>query len=357
MAFLVDLPDQEVPDNPSWSERRGIAVDWWRRLRPRHEELGLEEVNLVFYRNARTNNGNLPAMAAIHEDSAIPQNASEIENRQVPFDRIFETHQIFIAPTQMSATAPLKVAAKEFGLRAATMPGFTAAMLPALGLDYGVVGSRVQRLKALLDEATGCQLELRTPESSHRLHLDLRYRGAHASTGLIHEHGTAGNLPSGEAYIVPYEGERSGEPSRSHGELPVQFGEDIVVYRIEENRAVEVLSSNATSQHEKKRLELEPAYGNLAELGLGVLGEFGVEPVGEVLLDEKLGLHIAFGRSEHFGGQVGPSSFRDPARVVHIDRVYVPALQPRIGVSFVTLETPGGAVELMRNGAYVIEWN
>ena len=42
-------------------------------------------------------------------------------------------------------------------------------------------------------------------------------------------------------------------------------------------------------------------------------GLFSVTPIGVVLLDEKLGLHLAFGRSEHFGGQVGP------AQVGHVD--------------------------------------
>ena len=55
------------------------------------------------------------------------------------------------------------------------------------------------------------------------------------------------------------------------------------------------------------------------ELGLGVLAAFGVKPIGKVLLDEKLGLHIAFGRSEHFGGRVGPGNFSSPDAVIHID--------------------------------------
>ena len=57
---------------------------------------------------------------------------------------------------------------------------------------------------------------------------------------------------------------------------------------------------------------------------------FGVEPCGEILLDEKLGLHIAFGRSDHFGGQVGAAQFSQPEAVVHIDRIYLPGLQPRV---------------------------
>ncbi len=77
-------------------------------------------------------------------------------------------------------------------------------------------------------------------------------------------------------------------------------------------------------------LAVEPAYSDLAELGLGVLADIGVEPIGSVLLDEKPGLHIAFGRSEHFGGHVGPDAFSSPEAVVHIDRVYVPETHPDI---------------------------
>ncbi|HNZ97106.1 MAG TPA: hypothetical protein PKM64_07930, partial [Thermoanaerobaculia bacterium] len=81
---------------------------------------------------------------------------------------------------------------------------------------------------------------------------------------------------------------------------------------------------------------------------------FGVEPVGEILLDEKLGLHIAFGRSDHFGGTVGPARFSAPGEVIHIDRVYVPACQPRIRVAAADLLLPAGErLALMRDQAYV----
>ncbi len=163
----------------------------------------------------------------------------------------------------------------------------------------------------------------------------------------------AGNLPSGEAYIVPYEGERAGEPSRSAGVLPVQFGTEVVRYLIAANRAVEVLTAGPESAREVALLAAEPAYANLAELGLGVLAAFGVKPIGALLLDEKLGLHIAFGRSEHFGGQVGPDAFSSPDAVVHIDRVYVPEAQPDVLPASVDLVFPDGTrLALMREGAF-----
>ncbi len=108
---------------------------------------------------------------------------------------------------------------------------------------------------------------------------------------------------------------------------------------------------------EAKHLAEDPAYGNLAELGLGVLDEFGVEPIGQTLLDEKLGLHIAFGRSDHFGGSVGPADFKSPDTVVHIDRVYVPAIQPRVRVPKVDLRFGDELKPLMRDFKYVCGWD
>ena len=156
---------------------------------------------------------------------------------------------------------------------------------------------------------------------------------------------------------MPYEGELENEVSQTAGLLPVQFGSDLVVYQIAANRALGVTGEGESRIVEEGKLKREPAYGNIAELGLGVLDGFGVEPCGSTLLDEKLGLHIAFGRSDHFGGIVGVSDFSRPEAVVHIDRVYLPSVQPRVHVASVFLELDGHAFELMRAGKYAIDWS
>lgn len=355
IGILVDLPDSVRPDHPAWRTRREMAAAWVALLDAQHDALGLQ-TDLVLFRNAHTNNGDLPTEGGwLHRGGELPASVDAlVHDAPISWADIFSTHSILIAPTQYSATAPLKVAARSGAFRAATMPGFRADMIPALRLDYGEVNRRVVALAALLDEADGADLVFGTPTGEVRLHLDLRFRHAHASGGLIPDRGTAGNLPSGEAYIVPYEGERAGEPSRTAGVLPVQFDDEVVQYVIDQNRAVDVLPGGAHADAERDRLRREPAYGNLAELGLGVLAAFGIGPVGEVLLDEKLGLHIAFGRSDHFGGQVGPNDFSSPDAVVHIDRVYVPACQPQIQIVRVDLISPSGErTALMSDGAYV----
>ncbi|MBL6974858.1 MAG: hypothetical protein ISR64_03935 [Deltaproteobacteria bacterium] len=356
IAILVDLPDEERPDHAAWRERREMAARWATALQAQRDRLGLD-THLFLFRNAHANNGELPERAWRWDEGPLPGMASELPpGGDQAFVEVFQCHGILIAPTELSATAPLKMAAPIHGFRAATMPGFNQAMLPSLRIDYGEVHRRVAGMTALLDRAEGAEIRFVVNGTrEHRLDLDLRFRAGHASSGLIREPGTAGNVPSGEAYIVPYEGERPGEPSQSSGEMPVQFGDEVVTYRIEGNRALAVIGEGAEAARERNLLSSEPAYGNLAELGLGILADMGVEPVGEILLDEKLGLHIAFGRSEHFGGMVGPDDFSGPDAVVHIDRIYLPSVQPRVSLARVDLVMPGGIRDgLIRDDKWVV---
>jgi hypothetical protein len=357
LAVLVDLPDRVRGDTTEWRERREMAAQWVRRLLPFRQRLGLE-IHLYLYRNVRTNNADLPRGAWLHDEGPLPGTADELDPlAEQPFADIFRAHSVLMAVTELSATAPLKLTAKTFAFRAATMPGFSPAMIPALRLDYEEINHRVVKLKEMLDRAERADLVFQVeggPEC--KLFLDLRHRTAHASGGLLHEPGTAGNLPSGEAYIVPYEGEIAGNPSASAGQLPVQFGSEVVIYDIHQNNAVKAAGAGAAARREEEYLQREPAYGNIAELGLGVLADFGVKPCGSLLLDEKLGLHIAFGRSDHFGGRVGASRFTRPEEVVHIDRVYLPSVQPLVHVRRVDLRGPGLTIPLMRDDRFIIDF-
>lgn len=357
LAILVDLPDDAKPDDDDWRARRAMAVDWRRQLADRADDLGLDDVAIAWYPNVGGNNADLPARACVVRDDLVRHHAEDVGGRcDTPFTSVFDTHSIVLAPTELSTTAPLKVAARNHAMRAATMPGFKASMIPALRIDYVEVNRRVDLLKALVDRATAAHVTFRAGGKRHELALDLRHRTGHASGGLFPGNGIAGNLPSGETYIVPYEGERAGDASLTEGEMPVQFGDEVVVYRIAENRAVEVLTVGDASDAERERIHAEPAYANVAELGLGVLDDFGIDPIGEILLDEKLGLHIAFGRSDHFGGQIGPGDFSRPDAVVHIDRVYIEAMQPKIAIASVTITDPDGTHEIMRDGRYRNVW-
>jgi len=341
LALIVDLPDARLADNPDWAQRREMAAAWYRELLGEKQALGLERLTLAWYRNAGGNNAELPQTCVPGDGLTVFGDADDVTGASLTFAELFATHSMILAPTELSATAPLKVATRGAAFRAATMPGFLPTMIPALRLDYGEINRRVNLLKEWLDSATSAHFDFETGDETHHLVLDLRHRTGHASGGLFPSNGIAGNLPSGEAYIVPYEGEMAGDPSGSQGTLPVQIGAEVVVYAIEGNKAIKVLSSGPESDREADHMAVEPAYANLAELGLGVLGDFGLKPTGSILLDEKLGLHIAFGRSDHFGGTVGPADFSSPDAVIHLDRVFIPETQPQVLVREVRLTTPG----------------
>jgi len=356
VGILVDIPRNSATDNDAWRNRRLMAQAWTLDLRENISSLSWKNIALIGYPDVGSNNADLPSGATLVPRD-LPDTASALNTTalETPFTRIFQDFQIFLAPTEFSATAPLKIAARRYGFRAATMPGFSSAMIPALKIDYHEVNRRVERLKEALDRAEEAEVLFRVDgEKDCRMIFDLRFRTAHASSGRFPDKGTAGNLPSGEAYIVPYEGEKE-EASRTRGILPVQENDAIALFTVSKNRAVTASGNGDFALRENDHLRREPAYGNMAELGFGVLGDFGLKPIGRILLDEKLGFHIAFGRSEHFGGRIGPADFSSPEAVIHLDRIYIPATQSRISLKSITLKFPAAPEStILKNGNYTI---
>ena len=356
LGILVDIPGTSGSDNKDWSKRREIAQEWFSILEHNANKLKLETIQLIAYEDVGSNNADLPLYATIVKNK-LPL-SSEFLNKageKIKFEDVFNNFQLFLAPTEYSATAPLKNAAKKFGFRAATMPGFSPEMIPALRIDYNEVNRRVSILKEKLDPATSAEVHFIVDnEKDYKMFFDLRFRKAHLSPGRFPDKSVAGNLPSGETYIVPYEGELE-EKSMTQGTLPVQIKDDIVLFIIEENKAIKVEGEGETVEIERDHLKREPAYGNMAELGFGVLGDFGLKPIHEILLDEKLGFHIAFGRSDHFGGDVGPDDFSSPKEVIHLDRVYIPDIQPRVLVKSLILRYENNKTEeIIKNSKYLI---
>lgn len=356
LGILVDVPRDAADDSPTWQERRSIALGWYHTFKDSISALGLEQIALVAYPDVGSNNADLPAHAYFIKDS-LPELADGLPGagEEVSFATVFEDFQLFLSPTQYSTTAPLKNAAKKYGFRAATMPGFSPLMIPALRIDYNEVSRRCSIIKDKVDPALWAEVLFTVDnDKEYRMFFDLRHRTGHLSSGRFPLQGTAGNLPSGETYIVPYEGEK-GEPTKTEGILPAQLGKDVVLFTIKENRAVAVEGEGETVAIERDHLEREPAYGNMAELGFGVLADFGLTPIDEILLDEKLGFHVAFGRSDHFGGAVAPSDFSSPKEVIHLDRIYIPATQPRVTVASIVLGYENDATEqIMENGQYLV---
>jgi len=354
LGILIDVPDAKSPDHKDWKKRREMAADWAEKLRTIRKDLDFESVDLLVYPNVHSNNADLPSTAYSVHDFVEPLTSEILKDwpDARDFRNLLSKYQIIMAPTQFSTTAPLKMLAKKFGFRAATMPGFSELMIPALKLNYDEINRRVLCIKKILDPATALDIQFNLSSGQvFNMHFDLRFRESHASGGRFPETGTAGNLPSGECYIVPYEGEMD-TPSATEGVLPVQLKDEVILYEINGNRAVNIISTGPVSKTEKEKIIHEPAYANIAEIGFGVLNDFNIQPIGQILLDEKLGLHIAFGRSDHFGGSVGVKDFSSPEAVEHTDRIYLPGLQDQIRIKRVDVFQPEQKISLMTDNQY-----
>jgi leucyl aminopeptidase (aminopeptidase T) len=336
VLVMVDLPHGSTKDDADWQERRRMAADW----RAGFERLGTNVLPLLSYPATGASNADLPA------DGTADGKPARVA------DLVAEAN-IVVAMTRFSATAPLSAHVKNRpDLRVASMPNVLRRMEEsALAADYGVVGPRTHVLAERLTRANAADVVFST---GHTFTFDLRYRTGHADDGLCTPEKQGFrliNLPSGEAFIVPYEGEREGEPSRTQGIIPLHRHGETLLLRVEKNVIVDVEGTGPQTILLRGFFDADPARKNVAELGLGCNDKAIV--TGNVLEDEKAGFHWAYGRSEHLGGVVGPERFKSPAHVVHHDVVYAPGCP--IGIASLALRYSDGTAEpIMKNGKYTI---
>ncbi len=341
VVVMTDLPHGELTDYERWAARREMASEWHAAFQQLESELGISVHPLLIYPATGAHSGPLPE-------------EGEMDGRAVRFEEILADTNIVVALTEYSATAPLIEFTERFSdLRAASMPMVSRSMeRTALAADYAEVARKSQILAAKLDEAVGARVEFSTGQE---MYFDLRYRDAHADDGQLHadkEGARVINLPSGEAYMAPYEGEMEGDPSRTAGTIPVMLGDELVLARVEENHIVEVIGESPEADEAREYLEMDEALRNIAELGLGCNDKAVV--TGNVLEDEKvMGMHWAYGISEHLGGTVGVDDFSDPSHAEHRDWVYPKG--GAIEIADLLLEYEDGtSEEIIKDGEYTV---
>ncbi len=334
VCVMVDQPHGTIADNTDWQERRAMATDWRRAF----ERENIAHVHpLLTYPATGANNGDLP----IH---------GECDGHTVKLADVWRESTILVAMTQYSATAPLaRYATQHPPVRVASMPGVLRRMeQTALAADYQAIAQKTRWLAGELTRADRAEVVFATGDT---MIFDLRHRTGHADDGACHpgKDFPLINLPSGEAFIVPYEGELSGDPSQTQGTLPVQQDTERYTLEVAANRICRVIGDGPRAQAFARYLREEPARANVAELGLGC-NECAVVR-GAVIEDEKAGVHWAYGRSEHLGGTVGPDVFSAPDRVIHQDIVY--AADSPISADRCTLFMPNGTTRvIMAKGQY-----
>lgn len=224
-----------------------------------------------------------------------------------------------ICPTSKSLThTDARRNACAAGARVATMPGIQLqTMIRGMSADYHRIAALSDKITAIL--SAGKSAHLTTPKGTD-ITIPINGIEAISSRGLVTQKGTYGNLPSGEAFLMPRENEAEGifvvdASMASIGKTDT----DNIKIKVEKGQATDI----SGGKNAKKLVSILDSVGkgarNLAELGVGT--NYKAEICGHILEDEKvLGTaHLALGNNVSMGGTVNVK--------LHLDGVmYSPTL-------------------------------
>jgi len=210
-----------------------------------------------------------------------------------------------IIPTSKSLTHTMaRREACSAGARVATMPGITKdTMVRCLNADYYAIAERTKRITKLLTEAKSAHV---TTESGTDIIIPIEGINGIASTGLIHDRGGFGNLPSGEAYLMPVENSSNGVfiVDGSMAGIGDLTGKTPITIIVKDGLAVEITGGPEADLLKEKLEAVGPKAFNTAELGIGTNDTAII--TGNILEDEKVmgTIHIALGNNMSMGGTV-----------------------------------------------------
>jgi hypothetical protein len=339
VTVACDLPRSAEEDTFAWRERRQMALEWHRAFAALGRGRSFTTNPLLTYPATGANGADLPSQG-------------QMAGRTVALTETLLASTLAVFLTQYSATAALDgICEHKEDFRAASMPGVERRMEgTGLAADYREVARRCQIIEKILRGATALEVTFST---GNECTFDLRFREPFVDDGILPRFKGGDrviNLPSGETFIVPYEGERPRIPSLTKGVIPLRDKDELVLLQVDVNRIVNVEGSGPMATQLRVVFEEDPARTNIAEVAFGCNDRAQV--TGNLLEDEKAGFHWAFGRSEHLGGTVGPEAFAGPDTVVHYDIVYAPGNPIQVAEAVVVKQ--GKSTVVLRDGAYLV---
>jgi aminopeptidase len=339
VAILIDLKNpRDVVDfaflkNPALSIQKHAYEVFYRGLQDgTAKKLGFTGGDLFAYEITGGSNLDLP-------DRAVTP-----DGREVSLEKdVYSKYDLILCISTYSATAPLTAFAKKYGFRGATLHGLNDIILKSgLAVDYNDVSKTAEKLRLGLTKADWFEVDFTVEGRTHTLKLIINGQDAHKSHGLCRgPEADVANLPAGEVYYVP-EGAEGHFPMRYEtGTLALM---DVAGGRI--TKATLIKGDQAEVDAHNAKLKSDPVTGEIGELGFGTQ-ELPVS--GRDIQDEKvLGtMHVATGRSDHLGGHLVPSLFKNAKNATHDDILFSPAKTPEIEVSEVRMRRDGKTVVVL----------
>jgi leucyl aminopeptidase (aminopeptidase T) len=217
---------------------------------------------------------------------------------------------VVLCPTSKSLThTDARRAASAAGVRVGTLPGVTEdIMVRCMNADYRRIAARTARL---CERLAATRVVRVTAPAGTDITMPIEGRTPLASSGIFHEKGQWGNLPTGEAYLAPLEGRSQGVVVVDGSMAGVGMTVEPIRILVEDGYATEITGGR---EAEALRALLEP-HGRdgrtVAEFGIGTNDR--AKLTGVILEDEKVmgTIHIAFGDNKSMGGSVRVASHLD----------------------------------------------
>jgi leucyl aminopeptidase (aminopeptidase T) len=175
-----------------------------------------------------------------------------------------------------------------------------------MNVDWRALADRTARLVAAVNRAEWVNIEC---PNGTAMHICKRGRNAGGDDGLLTASGCFGNLPAGEAYLAPLEGE-------SHGKMVVEWGptsklESPLTIIIADGRVARIEGDDPLRDRLEARFNENDACRNLAELGIGT-NDQASRPDNVLEAEKILGtIHLALGDNTGFGGVVAAPFHED----------------------------------------------
>jgi leucyl aminopeptidase (aminopeptidase T) len=217
---------------------------------------------------------------------------------------------VVLCPTSKSLThTDSRRAASAKGVRVGTLPGVTEEiMIRCMNADYNKIAQRTFALCRLLEKASTVRV---TGPAGTDITMPIKGRTAHSSSGLFREKGQWGNLPTGEAYLAPVEGQSEGVVVVDGSMAMVGMVKTPIRIQVKKGYAEDI----SGGEEAQRLIALLKPHGKdartVAEFGIGTNDKAIL--TGIILEDEKVmgTIHIAFGDNKSMGGSVRVASHLD----------------------------------------------
>jgi len=252
------------------------------------------------------------ALDCCQEVLYLEMKSREINGQEPPpqIAELMKNVDVVIAPLFKSIThTDARREASKLGIRVATMPNISEdTMTRCLAADYNKIIETTQ----LVNEAMqGIKTIRVTTNKGTDVTMPVEDRMIIPSTGVLRKIGESGNLPSGEVYLAPIEGQTYGKVVFDGSFASIGLLEEDITINIEDGYAVSIDGGKQAKQLDEVLGKAGPEAYAVGEFGIGT--NYKAKLSGTILEDEKvLGtIHIAFGNNVTMGGNIRVASHLD----------------------------------------------